>query len=34
VIARKRPVYRMLASPEACVIDDHVELVGLSADAP
>ena len=33
VIAGKCPVHRTLASPEACVIEDCVELIGLSADA-
>jgi putative redox protein len=33
VIAGQCPVHRTLASPEACVIEDRVELVGLSADA-
>ena len=33
VIAGKCPVHRMLASPEACAIEDRVELVGVSADA-
>lgn len=32
-IAGKCPVHRTLASPEACVIEDRVELIGLSADA-
>jgi putative redox protein len=33
MLAGKCPVHRTLASPETCVIEDRVELVGLSADA-
>lgn len=33
VLAGKCAVHRTLASPETCVIEDRVELVGLSANA-